>query len=212
VAGEFYVLRFLKKYTVFLAAKQPAIAYGLELYTQASARQKSAKGDPVSTLYLSSAGQAAKMGHQTAGDSLSRGSALSSHGDLCMAPQPGRPPESLWSPPGGAITVLLLASPRIISLPLLLIALIVSRKCPPARAFFAWVVFIASLFSPVDLAVPGIGYPGGLRGHPRSGVRLVRVIVGMPAHTALVRRYREYYSAGCSGFWLVQPRWVVTLQ
>jgi len=29
VAGEFYVLRFLKKYTVFLTAKEPAVAYGV---------------------------------------------------------------------------------------------------------------------------------------------------------------------------------------
>jgi hypothetical protein len=29
VAGEFYVLRFLKKYTVFLTAKEPTVAYGV---------------------------------------------------------------------------------------------------------------------------------------------------------------------------------------
>ena len=29
VAGEFYVLRFLKRYTVFLTAKQPSVAYGV---------------------------------------------------------------------------------------------------------------------------------------------------------------------------------------
>ena len=29
MAGEFYVLRFLKKYTVFLTAKEPTVAYGV---------------------------------------------------------------------------------------------------------------------------------------------------------------------------------------
>ncbi len=29
VAGDFYVLRFLKKYTIFLTAKDPALAYGV---------------------------------------------------------------------------------------------------------------------------------------------------------------------------------------
>src|SRR3954452_10042025 len=29
VAGDFYVLRFLKKYTIFLAAKEPTVAYGV---------------------------------------------------------------------------------------------------------------------------------------------------------------------------------------
>ncbi len=75
-----------------------------------------------------------------------------------------------------------------------------------------WSLFFLSLCSPVDVEVPGIGYPGMLRGNPRAGVRLVRVIVGMPAHTALVRRYGEYYAAGCVGYWVFQPLWVLTLR
>jgi hypothetical protein len=38
------------------------------------------------------------------------------------------------------------------------------------------------------------------------------VIVGMPAHTALLKHYGEYYGAGCSGYWLYQPLWVLTWQ
>ncbi len=34
VSGEFYVLRFLKKYTIFLAAKEPAVAYGVVALTE----------------------------------------------------------------------------------------------------------------------------------------------------------------------------------
>ena len=111
---------------------------------------------------------------------------------------------------GGVFAATLIFSPRIISLPFLLLALVVARRRPRARfvKFCAWGFFFLSLLSPVDLEVPGIGYPGMLRGNPRSGVRLVRVIVGMPAHTALVRHYGEYYSAGWatgyfsrSGFW-----------
>ena len=91
------------------------------------------------------------------------------------------------------------------------------RLAAPFRAhaittFCAWGIFLASLCSPVDLAVPGLAYPGLLQGNPRSGVRLVRVVVGMPAHTALVKRYGEYYGAGCSGYWLFQPVWVLAFQ
>jgi hypothetical protein len=116
---------------------------------------------------------------------------------------------------GGVVAGLLFCSPRIISLPLLLISLIVSRRRFRAHAittFCAWGIFLASLASPIDLAVPGLAYPGLLRGNPRSGVRLVRVVVGMPAHTALVKRYGEYYGAGCSGYWLYQPVWALALQ
>ncbi len=123
--------------------------------------------------------------------------------------------ESPWpGMSGGVFATILVFSPRIISLPLLLLALVVVRRRPRARfmKLCAWSLFFLSLCSPVDLEVPGIGYPGMLRGNPRSGVRLVRVIVGMPAHTALVRRYGEYYSAGCGGYWAFQPLWVLALQ
>jgi hypothetical protein len=113
---------------------------------------------------------------------------------------------------GGFIAFLLFVSPRIICLPLLLLALVVTRRRPRARfmKFCAWSIVFLAYCSPVDLAVPSIGYPGLLWGHPRSGVRFVPVIVGMPAHTALAKRYAEYYCAGCSGWWLFQPLWVLT--
>jgi hypothetical protein len=113
--------------------------------------------------------------------------------------QTARKHESPW--PGiarGFVSALLFCSPRIISLPFLLFALNISRHRFQARAFImfcAWTMFLASLCSPIDLAVPSLAYTRLLRGSPRSGVRLVRVVVGMPAHTALVKPYGEYYSA-----------------
>jgi hypothetical protein len=130
--------------------------------------------------------------------------------------QPNSQNERPWAGlASGFVAGLLFCSPRIMSLPFLLFALIISQRRFRAQAFtmyFAWTMFLASLLSPIDLAVPGLAYPGLLRGNSRSGVRLVRVVVGMPAHTSLVNRYGEYYSAGCSGYWLFQPIWVLTLQ
>jgi prepilin-type N-terminal cleavage/methylation domain-containing protein len=99
---------------------------------------------------------------------------------------------------------------RLISLPLLAAAIIVAR-CAGRRS--PWVValrcaFAVSLLSPVDLPLLGMYRNGGAH---RSGPRLVRCVVGMPAHTALITRYGEYYSLGCSGYTLNSPRWMLVL-
>lgn len=69
-------------------------------------------------------------------------------------------------------------------------------------------LFALALLSPVDLGVPGLGF---VHGREQSGIRLVRVVAGMPAHTSLVARYGEYVSTGCAGLpCLCQPSyWVV---
>ena len=65
-----------------------------------------------------------------------------------------------------------------------------------------------ALLSPVDVGVPGLG---AVMGHKRPGVRLVRVVAGMPAHSSLVARYGEYVSLGCAGLPCLYPPlyWIV---
>jgi hypothetical protein len=46
VAGEFYALRFLKKYTIFITAKQPTIAYGVVALSEPSHARSMQKPDP----------------------------------------------------------------------------------------------------------------------------------------------------------------------
>ena len=46
VAGDFFVLRFLKKHTIFLTAKEPAVAYGVV------ATQRTVRGDRTGTSFL----------------------------------------------------------------------------------------------------------------------------------------------------------------
>ena len=38
---------------------------------------------------------------------------------------------------------------------------------------------------------------------------MVRCVVGIPARTALISRYGEFYSLGCSGYCLYSPRWML---
>jgi hypothetical protein len=100
---------------------------------------------------------------------------------------------------------------RYISLPLVAAAVVVARRAG-RRSVWAIAVrcaFFLSLLSPVDINLLGMYRHGGVH---RSGPRLVRCVVGMPAHTALVSRYGEYYSLGCSGYTMNSPRWMLVLR
>ncbi len=110
-------------------------------------------------------------------------------------------------------SVLLLTSMvsfRVISIPLLVVAVILACRCGrrSSSALAMRFAFFVSLLSPVDVNLLGM-YSGG--GVHRSGPRLVRCVVGMPAHTALISRYGEYYSLGCCGYCVNSPRWMLVL-
>lgn len=123
--------------------------------------------------------------------------------------------ERWWEPPRGTLTFAavwcLMISFRFISLPLLIggvwLARRLGRRSPWTIALRA--AFFLSLLSPVDVSVLGV-YSGGGAHHP--GPRLVRCVVGMPMHTALIERYGEYYSLGCSGYTFNTPRWMLVLR
>lgn len=62
-----------------------------------------------------------------------------------------------------------------------------------------------ALLSPVDIGVPGFG---DVRGNDSEGIRVLRVVRGMPADTILRARYGEYVSSRCAGLpCIYQPIW-----
>lgn len=99
---------------------------------------------------------------------------------------------------------------RLISLPILFAAVVLARRAGrrSGRAVALRWAFFLSLLSPVDVNVLGMYRCGGVH---RSGPRLVRCVVGLPAHTALISRYGEYYSLGCSPYTANPPRWMLVL-
>ncbi|WP_337173809.1 hypothetical protein [Paludisphaera sp.] len=102
----------------------------------------------------------------------------------------------------------LLLSFRVFSLPLLLAGAFLARRLGRQNGWTIAIrgAFLLSLLSPVD--VPGLGcYRGG--GAHHSGPRLVRCVVGLPTHTSLIARHGEYYSLGCSGYTVNNPRWIL---
>ncbi len=109
------------------------------------------------------------------------------------------------------VTVLLssaILSFRFISLPLLALAVVLAY-CSGRRSVWAVAfrcAFFLSLLSPVDINLFGMYRDGGVH---RSGPRLVRCAAGMPAHTALISRYGEYYWLGCSGGTVNPPWWML---
>jgi hypothetical protein len=101
---------------------------------------------------------------------------------------------------------------RLISLPVLLTALILSSHSgtTPRRricAKLALLAFFLSLLSPVDIDFPPVGRFMHY-GERRNGLRLVPVVYGMPAHSFLRKKYREYYTGGCGGGDL-GPKWIL---
>ena len=104
----------------------------------------------------------------------------------------------------------LMISFRFISLPLLVGGLCIAHRLGRRNrwAIILRVAFFLSLLSPVDVNVLGVYRGGGVH---RSGPRLVRYVVGMPAHTALIDRYGEYYTLGCSGYTFNSPSWMLVL-
>ncbi len=69
-------------------------------------------------------------------------------------------------------------------------------------------LLVLALLSPVDVGMPILG---SVMGETQPGIRVVPVIVGMPAHTYLVSRYGEYVTVGCCGLpCAYQPKyWIV---
>lgn len=107
-----------------------------------------------------------------------------------------------------ATVVGLLFSFRVLSLPLLIAGVVLAHRLGPRSPWTIAIrgAFLLSLLSPVD--VPGLGrYRGGEAHH--SGPRLVRCVVGLPMHTSLIARHGEYYSLGCSGYTVNNPRWIL---
>lgn len=75
------------------------------------------------------------------------------------------------------------------------------RSIQVTLALYFFVVFL-----PVDLNP--LGLHGTRRGVSPGGVHLVRLAVGMPNHTWLIKNYGEYISGGCmvSGS---EPKWIL---
>ena len=95
---------------------------------------------------------------------------------------------------------------RYLSLPLLVSAVIASAIQSRRSHALAWtlsLLFCVASFSPID--VFSLRMPCG---KPKPGVRLVRVVIGLPAHTSCVERYGEYVAFGCSAS-PFSPMWVV---
>jgi hypothetical protein len=108
----------------------------------------------------------------------------------------------------GLLTVLCvvaLLSFRLIALPLLVVALLVSFRGRRRLEWVCWVVFVAGCLSPLDLAVPG--YPGWVAGNPRQGVRVVRVVGRLAVRSELTDRFGEFIEY--NGPSINPPRWVV---
>jgi hypothetical protein len=105
----------------------------------------------------------------------------------------------------------LMVSFRFISLPILVAALILSRRtgATPQRrlsAIIVWGALFVSLLSPVDVAL--FGWPMH-HGERQPGLRLVPLVFGLPAHHSLREKYGEYYTGGCCPN-ISEPRWVLT--
>src|SRR5438067_1524654 len=108
----------------------------------------------------------------------------------------------------GGVVFGLLLSYRLISLPILVAAVILSRRTGVTprsrlRANLVWGLFFLSLLSPVDVAP--FGWPRHC-GERRLGLRLVPLVFGLPAHTRLREKYGEYYTGGCCPN-ISEPRW-----
>jgi hypothetical protein len=106
--------------------------------------------------------------------------------------------------------VLSLVNFRWIAMPFLAIAIGLSLCLPTGRgqvfAWLAWAVLLVSFFSPVDLDPFHAHMHSGNSG---KGVRLVRLVYGMPRDTKLLAEYGEYYSGGCrTPPWPAQ--WILT--
>ena len=103
--------------------------------------------------------------------------------------------------------IFLLVSFRLIALPFILLCAIQPSK--DRRSYNIVVLFALALAfaSPIDVGVPGVAR---VFGDHRSGVRVLHVDVGMPAHHVLKAKYGEYVSVGCAGLpCAYQPRWWV---
>jgi hypothetical protein len=94
---------------------------------------------------------------------------------------------------------------RLISLPLLVLALIAGFRGWRGLQWACWALFVAACLSPVDVALPG--FPGFVSGKPRSGVRLVIVVPHMPVRAPLLARYGEFMEY--NGLSLYPPLWVI---
>lgn len=109
-----------------------------------------------------------------------------------------------------AALVLLIISFRLLAIPFMLLWVFNSPRRSRRSFIVVTVCMLVALASPIDIGMPGVGM---LMGEPRSGVRLVHVIVGMPMTTELTAKYGEFISAGCSGFCIYNPLyWVVWWQ
>jgi hypothetical protein len=73
------------------------------------------------------------------------------------------------------------------------------------RALYAWLIFFATLFIPIDVDVAGWYHR---RGQSPGGIHFVRTVPGLPMHTLLIQKYGEYISTGCCAGGL-EPRWVL---
>lgn len=85
------------------------------------------------------------------------------------------------------------------------------KKKTLEKLFIIYLVLLfIFLFSPVDIDI-GI-YPGHLSGESQKGLRLVRYVCGNPSHTALVKKYQEYFHADFISAGGFEPIWVLTIR
>ena len=99
---------------------------------------------------------------------------------------------------------------RWLSLPFLIIAIATSYFCHTRSLekwkLIAWSSVLVSLILPVDID------PFNLRmhsGESQQGLRLVRLVHGLPKHVTLLEKYGEYFDGGCITPTL-PARWILT--
>jgi hypothetical protein len=98
-----------------------------------------------------------------------------------------------------------LISFRLISLPILVLALVAGFRGWRRLQCGFWVLFVAACLSPIDVAAPG--YPGWPAGDARPGTYLVPVVPRMwaaPSPEVRRQRHMEYNFPS-----LFPPRWVI---
>jgi hypothetical protein len=102
----------------------------------------------------------------------------------------------------------LLLSAKLVTVLLLPVIAVRRRKASRSNLILRLVAILTLAAIPIDLGVP-LKHNGLQSDGSASGPRLVRTVVGMPAHTALIAKYGEYWTLGCSGRpCIIQPKYV----